>query len=387
MLAALDNNAAEILVTEDRRLRNHAESAGFGGRTFSILGATEHLKKIFDEPVVLPTVFERSAYEISVEDSMFESLRESYQGFDGWWVKAAKEHRVCYTIESGSGELEALAVLKVETSGDYGLNGTTLKICTFKVAAAAEGAKRGELVLKAVFQYARRVKANHIYVTVFDEHVGLIRLLELFGFRKLNERTALGELVMAKDLRIPDDVSGYSPLEFNRLFGPSAVIIDRAFVIPIQPKWHDVLVPEARLQARFPFAEDPSGNAILKAYLSSSSITQLAPGDLIVFYRSQDLKAATVIGVVEDTLRSRDAIELRRFVGSRTVYSDSAIVEMCGTGDVLAILFRQDRCLSTPWRLSQLRANKVVSAAPQSIQQVSNEKGLAWLRQQLKDPQ
>jgi len=106
----------------------------------------------------------------------------------------------------------------------------------------------------------------------------------------------------------------------------------------------------------------------------------------LIFYRSHDTMAATVIGVVEETFRSRDPVEIRRFVGPRTVYSDSEITAMCGLGSVLAILFRQDRCLSPVWRLSLLKENHVVNAAPQAIQQVYNEEGLSWLRDQLNAP-
>jgi L-amino acid N-acyltransferase YncA len=385
MLAALDNNAVDLLVTEDRRLRNHAERAGLGPRTLSIVGAIEYLRKLFGEPVVLPTVSRRLAYAVSVEDSLFNTLREDYDEFDDWWSKVASEHRTCLTIESNFGNMEALAVLKVEDNEEHGLQGRLLKICTFKVAAAAEGAKRGELILKALFHYAVELEIDQIYVTVFDYHVGLVALFELFGFVQLAIRTERGELIMVKNLRKPDDVSGYDPLTFNRLFGPSAVLVERAYIIPIQPKWHDILIPEARYQGRL-LEEDPSGNAILKAYLSHSSSKQLMPGDLIIFYRSMDRSAATVIGVVEKTLRSSDPSEIRRFVGSRTVYSDAAIVEMCREGATLAILFRQDRCLTQEWPLSLLKEKKLVKAAPQAIQEISNEEGLSWLRDQLSAP-
>jgi hypothetical protein len=79
-------------------------------------------------------------------------------------------------------------------------------------------------------------------------------------------------------------------------------------------------------------------------------------------------------------------VEIRRFVGPRTVYSDKEIKALCDMGSVLAILFRQDRCLSSVWRLSLLQENHVVRAAPQAIQQVSNEEGLSWLREQLNAP-
>jgi hypothetical protein len=42
--------------------------------------------------------------------------------------------------------------------------------------------------------------------------------------------------------------------------------------------------------------------------------------------------------------------------------------------------------LSPVWRLSLLKENHVVNAAPQAIQQVYNEEGLSWLRDQLNAP-
>jgi hypothetical protein len=383
MLAALDNHAVDLLVTEDRGLRDHADAAGLGPQTLSILGAVEYLKRLFGQPVVLPTVHARRAYELSVEDPIFETLREDYD-FDGWWKKVSNEHRDCRTIESPTGELEALAVLKPEHDRQYGLSDRVLKLCTFKVAPEAEGAKRGELILKSVFHYAAEHDLDCIYVTVFDQHVGLVSLLESFGFAALDKRTDQGELVMVKQLRPPSVAGGCSDLDYNRLYGPGAVLVNRACVIPIQPRWHDVLFPEVRIQGRL-LPEEPSGNAMLKAYLCRASIRTLTPGDLVIFYRSGD-QHASVIGVVERTLATSDPNEIRRFVSTRTVYTDEEIANMCAQGAVLAILFRQDRVLSPPWSLGQLVKSGVLSAPPQSVQQVDNEGGLRWLRSQLNDP-
>jgi predicted RNA-binding protein with PUA-like domain/L-amino acid N-acyltransferase YncA len=385
MLAALDNNAVDLLVTEDRPLRDHAEKAGLGGQTLSILGTIEYLKRLFGQPVELPTVHRRAAYEISLDDPLFNSLREGYPDFEDWWMKVCRQHRDCRTVEGPTGQLEALAVLKQEHDRPFGLAGQIVKLCTFKVASEAEGAKRGELVLKAVFQYANEHDADFIYVTVFEHHVGLVALFESFGFTAIDQHSELGELVMVKQCRPPAHVSDCTPLDYNRLYGPGAAIVGRAFVIPIQPHWHDVLFPEARFQGRL-LGEEPSGNAMLKAYLCRSSIRRLSPGDLVLFYRSRDQKAATVIGVVEETLPSDDPDKVRRFVSTRTVYTDRDIAAMCDEGEVLAILFRQDRALDFTWPLALLKEHRVLSAAPQSIQQISNEEGLEWLRDQLNAP-
>ena len=384
MLGALDNHAVDLLVTEDRRLRDHADAAGLGPQTLSILGAVEYLKRLFGESVALPTVHARMAYQLSVEDPIFETLREGYNDFDSWWEKVSKSHRDCRTIEGPAGELEALAVLKIEYDRPYGLPARALKLCTFKVAPEAEGAKRGELILKSVFHFAAEHDLDCVYVTVFDQHVGLVNLLNSFGFAALDTRTDQGELVMVKRLRPPSDAGDCSDLDYNRLYGPGAVLVNRVCVIPIQPRWHDVLFPEARIQGRL-LPEEPSGNAMLKAYLCRSSIRRLAPGDLVIFYRSGH-QHVSVIGVVERTLATSEPGEIRRFVSTRTVYTDEEIASMCAQGEVLAILFRQDRVLSTPWPLRQLKENGVLSAPPQSVQQVDDERGLQWLRSQLNDP-
>ena len=384
MLGALDNHAVDLLVTEDRGLRDHADAAGLGSQTLSILGAVEYLKSLFGQPVALPAVQARQAYELSMEDPIFESLCDNYDDFDRWWAKVSNDHRDCRTIESPTGALEALAVLKSEHDRPYGLTSRTLKLCTFKVASEAEGAKRGELILNSVFHFAAEHDLDCIYVTVFDHHLSLVGLLEAFGFTARDDRTERGELVMVKQLRPPSDIGDCAPLDYNRLYGPGAVLVDRACVVPIRPHWHDVLFPEVRIQGRL-LPEEPSGNAMLKAYLSHASIRTLAPGDLVIFYRSGD-QHASVIGVVEKTIVTSDPSEIRRFVSTRTVYTDEEIATMCTQDAVLAILFRQDRVLLPPWSLELLKKSGVLAAPPRSVQQVSNEGGLRWLRSQLNDP-
>ena len=123
------------------------------------------------------------------------------------------------------------------------------------------------------------------------------------------------------------------------------------------------------------------GNALRKAYLSRGPIRRLQAGSCLLFYRTHDLQAVTCAGVVESTLVSRDAQAVARFVGQRTVYSFEQINEMC-VSEVLAILFRQDRLLESPISLAELRANRVVRGAPQSIMTVPREV-VPWLGQRI----
>ena len=82
------------------------------------------------------------------------------------------------------------------------------------------------------------------------------------------------------------------------------------------------------------------------------------------------------VAVVENTLRSGDASEIVRFVGTRTVYTADEIEEMANHGrrQVLAVLIRQARHLSPAWPADELVAHEVMERAPQSIQRIP-EKG------------
>jgi len=387
MLAALDMNAVDFLVTQDKALRLHAAQAGFINQVASIRGAIEHLEQLLGESAWFPTIAEKKGYQVDLADPIFESLRADYAGFDDWFRnKVQRQDRDCLVIEGPDGLLEALVVLK-DASGedDYDMSGAVLKLCTVKVAEHAQGLKRGELLLKAVFDYAHRHGFDLIYVEVKPKHPAVIFMLNQFGFvdtrhRKSKDRD--GDLVIAKQLRATPADYTLAPLEFHRRFGPPAVLVCDVFAVPIQPRWHDILFPEATNQLQIT-RPAPAGNAILKAYLCRASTRQLQEGSLLLFYRSGDVQAVTVVGVVDGLLRSDDPATIRRFVGQRTVYPDSEIERMCGEGEVLAVLFRQDRVLSEPWDRQQLIQVKVLSAPPQSIVHADKEEGLIWLRTQL----
>ena len=385
MLAALDAAAVDFLITQDRALRQHAAKAGFGERAMTIQGGIELMERLFGEPARFPAVRPCRAYELPANDPIFESLRADYARFNDWFDKVRREHRPCLVVE-GEADLDAIAVLKTETDQPHSLRGKVLKICTFKVAAHAEGAKRGELLLKSVFDHANVHDHDQIYVEAFSHHGRLVHLFERFGFSGYEMVTGRGELVLSKNRRPAPSDSTLDPLEYHRRFGPPAVLVRDAFIVPIQPRWHGVLFPEARHQGEL-FSPPPSGNAILKAYLTKSPIQKVEPGALIVFYRSEDAHAVTAVGVVDGLLRSNDPTAIRRFVGKRTVYTDSQLRDHAAGGrDVLAILFRHDRILPEPWTLQEMIRVGLVKDAPQTIQQIHDEAALSWVRSQLGAP-
>jgi hypothetical protein len=127
----------------------------------------------------------------------------------------------------------------------------------------------------------------------------------------------------------------------------------------------------------------PWGNALRKAYLCNSSTKQIRLGDLLLFYRSQDARRVSAVGIVEATLRSTAGDEVAQFVGNRTVYALDEISTMCrSVRGVLAIRFRQDRFIEPALSLGELHFAGVVKSWPQSITRIPDG-SMAWLRNTL----
>jgi hypothetical protein len=272
----------------------------------------------------------------------------------------------------------------------------TVKISTFKVADDAPRARFGELLLKALLPAARERGAASVFVEVLPRHDQLILFLSDFGFTDTECRTERGERVLTKPLHEPERPDdAVADLEYHRRYGPPALLIKQhAFVVPIEPRWHRQLFPDATptdgtadqplLPGIGKLSPTPWGNAIRKAYLCNAITRLVTPGDVLLFYRSRDTRGVTAAGIVEDTLVSREAAEIVTFVGRRTVYSPAQIENLArSVNPVLAITFRQDRFIDPPWYIEELRLAQVVRGTPQTIVCV-REEGMSWLRSRLR---
>jgi ribosomal protein S18 acetylase RimI-like enzyme len=394
MLSAVLADAVQFLVTDDGGILRKASKLGLGDRVLTAEDALTLLRRLEGRtPAPPPLVVFTKAYALTDSDPIFVSFREDYPHFDAWLRKCKLEQRPAWVIrDAEDGPLSALCIVK-ERDDELALGGPTLKVCSLKVSEERQGRRYGELLLKTLFLYLREKRYEYAFVTVFERHAGLIALLEDFGFRRHVQDTLLGERILVKELRgSPDQLEAMQPLEFHRTFGPPAIkLVDGdVFLVPIQPRYHKLLFPDAEHQSEPDSqleldlglpprrAPEPYGNALRKAYLCHSPNRQLGPGSTLLFYRSQDAKAVTCVGIVEDTLVSTKADEVVAFVGQRTVYSADDIEGMCRRGPVLAVLFRQDRLLPTPIRRQELVSERVVTQAPQSICRVPAEV-IPWL--------
>ena len=90
---------------------------------------------------------------------------------------------------------------------------------------------------------------------------------------------------------------------FFPLFCAYDGLMVKKHLIPIEPKFHDRLFPDVNIGGRQISLFGPNikseGNSIKKAYICNSNSHKINIGDIIIFYRSQDIQALTTIGTVE----------------------------------------------------------------------------------------
>lgn len=146
------------------------------------------------------------------------------------------------------------------------------------------------------------------------------------------------------------------------------------FIVPIRPEYHRTLFPdyEPRQPALFQVSH-PVGNAIKLAYLCHAQTNSMAPGDIVLFYRSADERAITSLGVVEDFATLDEANSIASRVKRRTVYSMEEI-EAMASRPTRVMLFRLVLHLNNPIPRTWLTKNSILSGAPQSITKIDHEK-------------
>jgi hypothetical protein len=380
VLYSVEARAVGLLITEDQRLHRKARRVGLGDRVYYVGQALETLRALLGRKIEIPPVVEDlPLYAVPLSDHFFDSLRADYRDppFDNWYKKSCDEGRRCWAIMKESTP-EAVCIYKREEDPPVPTlpRGPWLKLCTFKVAEAVSGRKLGELLLKTAFATAIGQKLRGTYVTVFPEKHRLISLFSTFGFEAWSHK-ANGELIMAKSLGVPATVEprlAEDPIAYNALYYPA--FLDgpgvRKFVVPVIPEYHRLLFPDAKHIGEFWPSNAAVSNAMRKAYLCNSPSNLVRPGDLLLFYRSHDLKGVTTLGIVEQVVRSGDADEIAVFVGKRTVYSYDDIRELCSRGELLALMFKQISHAKKPIVFKAMKKLGIVRNNVESIVQISD---------------
>lgn len=388
-------NAVSFLVTEDKGLHKKAIALGIKDRILSIDEALEIYGENEKNITYLPALKNDSMHSLDINDPFFDSLKTGYgdASFKKWFKEKSEDGRKCFVHHKPDGLIGALLVYKDENellnSTPVIPKGRRLKLCTFKVAYV--GNKIGELFLKLAVNFCIENDIDEMYLTYIkkgDNYDYLIELIDEYGFKNVGRLNETDEIIFLKRL-VPEfsEESSLSPIDISKKFYPSFYDGDtiNKFVVPIQPIWHDRLFTEYKsssIQSRQPTLFEFSGefvvegNTIKKAYLSNSRISTISQGDLVLFYRSEDEKKITTIGVVEEVHSSlTDAEDIIRLVGKRTVYSFDD-VNLMSQKPTIVILFTWHCHLKNPLSLDDLISEKVLKGAPRSIMGISHEKYL-----------
>lgn len=380
-------NVIDILITEDIGILNKAEHLNIE-QVLNINGAIAYFKTLYTNTNInlLPIFKKVKGYEIDLNDPIFESLKMDYAGFINWW-KEKVWRRELFIFEREN-KIKAILIPKIEQNEKIECTPELkrekiLKICTFKVSDDSRGLKLGERLLKMAFDFAILNNVFEIYLTHYKQASDyLIPLLQSFGFSKYGENKDGEEIYLKKiipdstiDLKNKEDVT-----KINKTFYPAFYdgSIIKKHIIPIAPRFHERLFPDVNIGVRQLSLFEPSsgseGNSIKKAYICNSNSHKVNVGDIILFYRSQDIKAITTIGTVESIYYNlRDAEQIAKIIAKRTVFSIEEIKEKCKS-DVIVILFNQNFNLKQNYKYKDLKTKKIVNGYIQGITEIPNEK-------------
>ncbi len=390
ILFALACDAAHALVTEDQGIHNKAKQRGLSDRCYFIQTAEDWLKRLHEqESIHLPNIEDSPLHTLTptLGNSFYDSLRNGYDGFDTWFRKKAQEGRKAWIYRDEDGEIGALCIYAIQHNQrvtDEGkiLNGPALKLSTFKVSETCRGRKIGELFLKAAFRLATANDIENIFVHAnAADHLHLIGLLEDFGFEAIGCYTQgrMADTVYLKEHPISPPKSELPPFQYHKKFYPHFRTDEQVstFIVPIQPQFHQILFPDYgsdfdRQQALFR-SNTNVGNAIKLAYLCHANVRSVKAGDIVFFYRSDDERAITSLGIVEDFQILQDAAAIASVVRRRTVYSMRDI-ESLSQKPTKVMLFRLARHFSPSISSDWLKKNAVVKGNIQTIRKI-DERG------------
>ncbi len=388
LIYAVYRNAVNFLITEDLGIHKKAKRIELSERILNVIEALDLFKKELPREVNLPPALHKTTMaSLDVNDPLFDSLREDYKDFNDWYANKSRTGRECWTYIRNNGSLGAVLIYKFENESIHSEppleKKDRLKIATMKVSHV--GHKIGELLLKLSFELAIKNNISEIYLTHFTrKNDYLVDLIDEYGFNKVSimnyEWADIPEDIFLKKLIVSEeDILNLTPAEISKKFYPNLYdgIEVSKHIIPIQPIYFD------RLYTDFPKRQTTinehlgqfiiEGNTIKKAYLSHASSKQMNAGDILLFYRSEDVQSILSIGVIDRVeYDMTDPTEILSMVGKRTVYSYTEIEEISKKATTV-ILFNHHFHFKKPVKYNKLLNEKILRGPPQSITKIEHE--------------
>ncbi len=225
--------------------------------------------------------------DVDLNDPFFDSLKADYGEFALWFAKKASN--MAYLSRNDTGMVDGFLYLKIEDEAHPDITPPLeakhrLKVGTFKIDA--HGTKLGDRFIKKLFDQAMNAHVDEVYVTIFEKHAGLLKLLTRYGFRSWGAKTSANgtELVLTKVMKW----EGTGLLENYPLVKEST---GNKYLLALYPQWHTRLLPDSKLINEGPdvVTDISHANSIQKIYLAGRSGAQcLKHGDVLVIYRTTD---------------------------------------------------------------------------------------------------
>ena len=339
LLLQVYEGRVDFLLTDDKAILRKAEKLYLRDRVLSpedFLRVMERLNpKLIDYQVL--SIKKEIIGNLNVNDPFFDTLREDYGhcDFNKWFN--GKSEQEAYTFKDRSGALKGFLYLKAEHPDDpdsfKGFDKPMkkqewLKVGTFK--NATKGLRVGERFLKIIFDNARAMNVDGIYVTLFeDKRESVIRLMKLmkeWGFTPYCHRDN-GELVMVKDMR------NYEQAESPKFNYPLLEPKRGHFFLPIEPQWHGKLFPDLYLRNEDMgiYEEEPCSYAVEKIYVCGWSKIAAKPGDLAFIYRKGEYwpkkynSVVSGIAILGEILYPQSEEEYLNLVKNKSVFTEAEL--------------------------------------------------------------
>lgn len=368
---------ADILITEDRKMRTKAEKIGIADKVFTI---NAFISKVTAEnPELIEYKFlsvkKESFGNIDVHNTFFDTFRNSYPDFEKWFSKKCDED--AYICRNDKGEILGFLYLKTENEDENYSDITPkfapmrrLKVGTFKVEAS--GFRLGERFIKIIFDNAIERHLNEIYVTLFMDRPELQALYDLlirWGFYQhgVKETNGNKEIVLVKKL------GDYNKIYTLKQNFPNLDFSHRKFFLSIEAKYHTLLVPDSQLKTENEvdfLGDQPQKYALQKVYISFSFKRDMNSGDFIVLYRKGTTygrkgyeSVVTTIGVIDEVKYDfRNKEEFLKYCENRTVFTQEELEKFWDTKkkQLLVIKFVYVKSLEKRLTLSHLWNSGIV---------------------------
>lgn len=381
LLYCVYRDAIDFLITHDGGIKEKALRIGIHDRVYSIDEALVFLKRQYKSPdlsVAPLSIAHLPLHNLSLNDAIFNQLKTEYPDFSDWYKSKSTAGQKAWVFLREDKTIGAFLMLKEENEVVESINSTISKNKRVKISTlivAEHGYKIGELFIKISIEFAISKSIDEIYLTHFDkpENDYLVPLISEFGFEKVGQNQR-GETIYLKRLRpvtTPDSAEDF----YLKCYPSFQDGIDQnKFIVPIVPAYHKKLFPELDIELKL-FADGlfAEGNSIKKAYLSHAVTKQIKPRDILLFYRSQDNREITSLGIVEQVFTEMTSwAEAVKVTSKRTVFNETELKAIL-LEPTLILLFRWHFHLIQPLKYENLMAADILKGPPQSISMITHE--------------